>query len=112
MKGKNSLVLMEKIPTGIPGFDLIAHGGLPKNRTTLVAGSSGSAKTIFAIQFIVEGIVRREENGVFVTFEESPNDIKKNMAGLGWDIQKWEDEGKIVFVDARPPTNILKRLFF
>ncbi len=102
MEEKNGLVMMEKIPTGIPGFDLIAHGGLPKNRTTLVAGSSGSAKTIFAVQFIVEGIVRREENGVFVTFEESPDDIRKNMAGLGWDIQKWEDEGKFAFVDSSP----------
>src|SRR5688572_14360303 len=90
-----------KLATGIPGFDLIAAGGLPAHRTTLVVGSAGSAKTVLAAQFLAEGI-RRGENGVFVTFEESPADIRRNVSGLGWDVNRWEAEGKWVFVDAAP----------
>ncbi|MFP4490019.1 MAG: circadian clock protein KaiC [Spirochaetaceae bacterium] len=90
-----------KLDVGIEGFDIITYGGIPKNRTTLVTGTSGSAKTIFAIQFLAEGVLRGE-HGVFVTFEERPEDIRKNINSLGWDIQKWEEEGKWIFVDASP----------
>jgi circadian clock protein KaiC len=93
---------VEKLETGIPGFDLISNGGLPKGRTTLVSGTAGSAKTVFAAQFLAEGIDTAGEHGVFVTFEESPNDIRKNMVGLGWDIGGWESDGQWVFVDASP----------
>jgi len=93
---------IERLPVGIPGFDLIAHGGLPRGRTTLVAGTAGSAKTVFAAQFLSEGIVRGDEHGVFVTFEESPSDIRGNMRGFGWDIAQWEAAGQWAFVDASP----------
>jgi circadian clock protein KaiC len=93
---------IEKLPTNIPGFDHITCGGLPKHRTTLVSGTAGSAKTVFAAQFLAEGILKSAENGVFVTFEEPPNDIRNNMASMGWDIEKWEGEGKWQFVDASP----------
>jgi len=66
---------VEKIPSGIPGFDEISHGGIPKGRVTLISGTSGSGKTVFSAQFIYKGIVDYGENGVFVTFEESPTDI-------------------------------------
>jgi circadian clock protein KaiC len=91
---------VEKLATGIPGFDIIAEGGLPKNRSTLVAGTAGSAKTVFATQFLAEGITRKGETGVFVTFEDSPAGIRKNMRGFGWEIAQWEEEGKWIFVDA------------
>jgi circadian clock protein KaiC len=93
---------IEKLQTYIPGLDLIADGGLPKGRTTLVAGTSGSAKTVFAAQFLAAGISQAEENGVFVTFEESPEAIRRNVKGFGWDIEQWEADGKWVFVDASP----------
>ncbi len=93
---------IEKIKTGIPGFDFIANGGLPKGRITLISGTAGSAKTVFAVQFLAEAIRQGNDNGVFVTFEESPADIRRNMLGFGWDIQKWEDEGRWIFVDASP----------
>jgi circadian clock protein KaiC len=93
---------IEKLETGIEGFDPVAQGGLPKYRTTLVAGTAGSAKTVFAAQFLAKEIEKAAESGVFVTFEESPEDIRKNMKGLGWDIASWEKEGKWAFVDASP----------
>ncbi len=92
---------VEKMDIGIEGFDTISYGGIPKHRTTLITGTAGSAKTIFSIQFLAEG-VQRGENGVFVTFEERPEDIRKNINSLGWDIAKWEEEGKWAFVDASP----------
>lgn len=91
---------ISKAPTGIPGFDHISSGGLPKHRTTLVSGTAGSAKTVFAAQFLAEGIKQFGEAGVFVTFEESPEDIRRNMLGLGWDIATWEANGLWAFVDA------------
>jgi circadian clock protein KaiC len=96
---------INKLPTGISGLDHITNGGLPRSRITLVSGSSGSAKTVFACQFLAEGIRQAGENGVFVTFEESPEDIRLNMAGLGWDIRQWEDEGRWLFVDASHQTD-------
>lgn len=88
--------------TGIPGFDLISEGGLPRARATLIAGTAGSAKTVFATHFLAAGIADADEPGVFVTFEEHPEDIRANMLGFGWDIAKWEREGKWLFVDASP----------
>lgn len=93
---------LKKLPTGISGFDMISMGGLPLGRSTLVAGTAGSGKTIFAIQFLANGILKNDEGGVFVTFEETPEDICRNVIGLGWDIRKWEKEGKWAFVDASP----------
>ncbi len=101
MSEQNGQQFIEKLATGIPGFDRLAEGGLPKGRTTLLAGTAGSAKTIFACQFLVEGI-QEGQTGVFVTFEESPKSIRKNMRGFGWDIEAWEAQGKWVFVDASP----------
>ncbi|MBX9721508.1 MAG: circadian clock protein KaiC, partial [Candidatus Obscuribacterales bacterium] len=92
----------EKLPTGINGFDHIAHGGLPKGRSTLVTGSAGSAKTLFATQFLAMGIIKYNQPGVFVTFEETPADIRTNVKAFGWDIESWEKEGKWLFVDISP----------
>jgi circadian clock protein KaiC len=97
-RGPNKAI--EKLETGIPGFDLITLGGLPKGRTTLVAGTAGSAKTVMAAQFLAEEIKAGKGSGVFVTFEESPEDIRNNMISLGWDIRAWEEEGRWAFVDA------------
>ncbi len=89
---------LSRCRTHIPGFDLISNGGLPAGRTTLVSGGPGSAKTIFAAQFLVEGI-KAGEPGCFVTFEEQPADIRKNLCSFGWDIEKWESENQWIFVD-------------
>ncbi len=89
-----------RLPTGISGFDHISMGGLPANRPTLVAGSTGSGKTVFAAEFLAQGIRQFGHSGVFVTFEESPDDLRDNLASLGFDVATWESEGKWAFVDA------------
>ncbi len=99
---ESTLQRVDKRPTGIPGFDQVAQGGIPSGRTTLVSGTSGSAKTIFASQFLISGIEQFGEKGVFVTFEESPAEIRRNMASFGWDIAKHEQSNDWAFVDAAP----------
>ena len=91
-----------KLKTGIDGFDHISHGGLPRLRATLVAGTAGSAKTLFAAQFLAAGIRQFDEPGVFVTFEETPDDIRENLEGFGWDVRDWESSKKWKFVDVSP----------
>ncbi|HEX6203309.1 MAG TPA: circadian clock protein KaiC [Thermoanaerobaculia bacterium] len=104
--GTPELRQLAKSPTGIEGFDSLSYGGLPTGRTTLVAGSSGSGKTVFAAQFLASGIRDHGESGVFVTFEESPADIRANMAAFGWDIAAWERDGRWAFVDASPDPEV------
>ena len=58
---------LQKCPTGIKGFDQLTEGGLPKNRTTLLTGSPGSGKTLWGIDFVVEGAIKYNEPGVFVS---------------------------------------------
>ncbi|HWL40969.1 MAG TPA: circadian clock protein KaiC, partial [Gemmatimonadaceae bacterium] len=96
---------VEKLRTGISSLDIIAKGGLPKTRTTLISGTAGSGKTVFGIHFLAAGI-ELGEPGVFVTFEESVSDVKKNMHSFGWDLAKWEKEGMLAFVDASPDPHI------
>jgi len=90
-----------KLATGIAGFDHVTMGGLPRGRTTLLVGPAGSAKTVFAGQFLAEGI-RRGQPGVFVTFEEPARDLRANLATLGWDVAEWEEQGLWRFIDASP----------
>jgi circadian clock protein KaiC len=97
----SQLPQIEKLPTNITGFDVIAAGGLPRGRSTLVSGTAGSAKTVFALQFLIEGALRGE-HGVFVTFEETPEDLRRNMLGFGWDLAALEAERQLTFVDAAP----------
>lgn len=91
-----------KLPTGIPGFDHLTHGGLPRGRSLLLAGTAGSAKTMFALQYLAAGIIEYGQPGVFVTFEEHPEDICANVASLGWDIPAWVEAGMWAFVDLSP----------
>ena len=93
---------LPKLLTGIPGFDSITNGGLPLHRTSLLAGTAGSAKTVFCCQFLASGIEQFGQSGVFVTFEEPPVDIRRNMRGFGWDIEAWDAAGKWAFVDVSP----------
>lgn len=93
---------VRKIRTLIEGFDDISHGGMPAGRSTLVSGTSGTGKTLFAVQFIYNGITEFDEPGVFVTFEESPEDIIQNAYSFGWDLQRLVDDGKLFILDASP----------
>ena len=94
--------LLKKLETGIAGLDEIANGGLPHGRSTLIAGTAGSGKTVMALQFLYCGITDYDENGVLVTFEETPADMMANVASFGWNLEALVDAGKLAIVDAAP----------
>lgn len=79
---------LQKEPTGIPGFDEITRGGLPAGRPTLVCGSAGAGKTLFAMEFLVRGATLFNEPGVFMSFEESDDELATNVASLGFDLEQ------------------------
>ncbi|MCL7410416.1 MAG: ATPase domain-containing protein [Methanosarcinaceae archaeon] len=89
-----------RVKTGISGFDELCGGGLIRDNTYLISGTSGAGKTNFSIQFIYNGIVNYGENGIIVATEERPDQIRENVLRFGWDLQALEDEGKLAIIDA------------
>src|SRR5450755_3709433 len=96
----------ERIQVGIPGFDDVVHGGLPRGRSTLVAGATGTGKTVFGLQFLWGG-AQLGEPGVLVTFAERPEDLIANVESFGWDLGGLVSEGRLAIVDATPDTELL-----
>ncbi len=84
-----------KSATGIHGLDEVTHGGVPQGRATLVCGSAGCGKTLFAMTFLYNGAVEYGEPGVFVAFEEQPEDLIKNVGSLNYDIERLVAEKKL-----------------
>ncbi len=99
--GDHALPVLEKTPTGIPGVDEITLGGLPKGRPTLVCGNAGCGKTLFAMEFLVRGITRFGEPGVFVAFEEREQELATNVASLGFDLNDLVTKEKLVLDHVR-----------
>lgn len=87
---------LHKCPTGIKGFDEITEGGLPKNRTTLVSGGAGSGKTLLGIDFLVSGALNFKEPGVFMSFEETEEELYKDVASLNLDLKGLVSRKKIL----------------
>jgi len=88
-----------KAATGVEGFDAISRGGLPRGRTSLVIGTPGAGKTIFALQSLVHGAEQLGEPGIFVAFEESSRQIVANGAAFAWDLEALQ-QSKLFFLDA------------
>ena len=87
---------LPKAPTGIRGLDEITTGGLPRGRSTLVTGGTGSGKTLLGLQFLVAGARDYGEPGVLVTFEESAGKVSANVASLGFDLDGLQRDGRLV----------------
>jgi circadian clock protein KaiC len=87
---------LPKSPTGITGVDEITDGGLPKGRPTLIAGGAGCGKTLFAMEFLVNGAIQYNEPGVFVAFEENAEELAQNVASLGFDVNDLIKRKKLV----------------
>jgi circadian clock protein KaiC len=86
---------LQKERTGIGGFDEITRGGLPAGRPTLICGTAGAGKTLFAMEFLVRG-ARNGDPGVFISFEESENELATNVASLGFDLDSLIIEKKLI----------------
>lgn len=91
-----------KIRTGIPGFDLIIDGGLKQGKTIVLAGEPGSGKSTFGMQFLHNGALDFDEPGIYVTLNQSPQELISDFRGYGWHIERLIDEEKIMIIDARP----------
>jgi circadian clock protein KaiC len=91
----------ERITSGISNLDKLIEGGFEKQSINLLIGTSGSGKTIGAIQYILEGL-KRNEPGLFVTFEEEKEDFYKNMLKFGWDLEAYEKRGTFTFLEYNP----------
>ncbi|MFH1803140.1 MAG: ATPase domain-containing protein [archaeon] len=90
-----------RVQTWIPNFDRLVEGGFVKNSTSLLIGGSGSGKSIFATQFLVEAM-ERGEKCLYVTFEEKKKQFYDNMLSLGWDLGDYEKKGLFTFLEYTP----------
>lgn len=86
---------LAKCPTGIAGLDEITNGGIPRGRPTLICGGPGCGKTLFGLEFLVRGIVDHGEPGVFVAFEERPEELAQNVTSLGVDLRQLQRRKKL-----------------
>lgn len=95
IKKTASTIKLRKIPTGISGFDEITEGGLPKNRPTIVLGNTGCGKTVLSMEFLVKGATLYDEPGVFISFEESKEELLANMQSLHFGLASLIKKNKI-----------------
>jgi circadian clock protein KaiC len=89
------LPVLQKAATGIQGFDEITGGGLPRGRTSLICGGPGCGKTLFSMEFLIRGAVQFGEPAVFMSFEETEEELAQNVASLGFDLNELMETGKL-----------------
>src|SRR6266481_7515478 len=92
---------MSRIRTGIQELDEMLHGGFMPGDAVMIAGSAGTGKTTLALQYLVNG-VKHGEPGIYVTFEELPDQIYRDAKNFGWDLRKMEEEDKFRVVCTSP----------
>ncbi|MFQ5531228.1 MAG: RAD55 family ATPase [Candidatus Nanoarchaeia archaeon] len=92
---------LKRVKSGIHIFDKMISGGFGSESINLIVGGSGSGKSIFALQFLIEGI-KKGEKVLYVTFEEKKDEFYKNMKKFGWDLEKFEKSGKFIFLEYSP----------
>lgn len=90
-----------RLSTGVPQLDLLIGGGLPKGKSYLIGGESGTGKTIFATAFVLKGLMEGEK-AVYVSIDDKPSDIVEQAASLGWDLMKYLSEKQLLMLDAAP----------
>ncbi len=106
LKGKNVLD-MERIKTGIKGFDKLVSGGFPQGSVVLLSGQPGTGKTIFALQYLYNGVKHFKEKGIYLSLEENKESIMDQAKQFGWDFAKLEKEGHLEIIT--PKTFDLKK---
>lgn len=89
---------IDRVPTGIPGLDELIDGGFPRESSTLVSGVPGSAKSIFAMQYILNGALNHGDKGIYITVEQTFNQLVRQSLEFGFDIEKMQDAGQIAII--------------
>ncbi|RLI61801.1 MAG: hypothetical protein DRO67_07710 [Candidatus Asgardarchaeum californiense] len=95
-------VMTTLVSSGIDGFDELVGGGFPAGKNIVVTGGPGTGKTIFSLQFIIMGILKYNEKGIFVTTEQSIPDIKRDALSFGWNLTAFEEQDKLRIINATP----------
>lgn len=98
----NSSFLVKRVPTGLNGLDDLMEGGFLQKSMVLIGGGAGSGKSIFSMQFLINGIERFNENGVYITFEQSEEDVLRDYDRFNWKIRNKVKEGKLVILSYTP----------
>ena len=91
-----------RVKTGITELDEMLHGGFMQGDSVLLAGSAGSGKTTLALQYLVNGIVHDGEAGVYITFEQMPDQIYRDAKNFGWNLRKLEEDNKFRLICTSP----------
>lgn len=92
------MITMEKVNSGIEGFDKLLYGGLPKGRSYLVAGEPGTGKSTFSMQFLMAG-VKEGEKAIYITIDEKPEHIIMDAQELGWNLTPYLENGQLQIID-------------
>ncbi|MGQ0507861.1 MAG: ATPase domain-containing protein [Myxococcaceae bacterium] len=111
MQTQSSEEPTERASTGVKGLDDLLGGGLPKGSSTVMQGGTGVGKTLLSLQFLLEG-ARRGERGVLFTLEETPDQLRATGRGLGWDLARLEEQGKLIIKYASPVELSTDRFLF
>jgi circadian clock protein KaiC len=98
--------ITDRCPTGIIGFDKICQGGLVRNSTNVILGGPGSGKTTFLLQFLYNGSMNFNENGLYCSFEPDIIETLRDAMAFGWDFTKLNEQNKIKFLKFSPQTSI------
>ena len=97
-KPKQIFYKPERIKSGIPGLDKLIDGGLVKGSSVLISGGTGTGKTVFCLQCLWEGL-RNGESCVYITLEETAEELRQDALVFGWDFKEYEKKGKFKFVE-------------
>jgi circadian clock protein KaiC len=92
---------IKRVGTGVKNLDSLTQGGFSNNSTNLLVGPSGSGKTILSVQFLIEGI-KKKEKCLYIAFEEKREEFYQNLREVGYDLEKLEREGKFFFLEYSP----------
>lgn len=90
---------MQRVSTGIIGLDDVLGGGYPAERTILIAGPAGAGKSTFALAFLVDGVLREDEPGIYVSFDETLDNVRADAFSFGWNLAELEAEGRLAMID-------------
>jgi KaiC/GvpD/RAD55 family RecA-like ATPase len=101
------MAITRRVKSGIPGLDALLEGGFLEKSVNMITGETGTGKTLFASQFIWNGLLKGE-SGVYITLEESPEDIRADAMNFGWDLAKYEKKGlfRIIYHDPAQVNNL------
>jgi KaiC/GvpD/RAD55 family RecA-like ATPase len=100
-----------RIPSGLPGFDELIGGGFIPNSIVMVSGEAGTGKTLFCTQFIWNALCMGE-NGVYITLQQTADEIKKDVAIFGRDFSRAEQLGqcRIIYVEPQSMKDIVNAI--